>query len=84
MNLPKNFLKTFETILKDAAELFGRETSTVNNEQFDAVNKGRLSVACVRVFGYAALRSYVAPKSFVNKTEQKAMKDLIAKLVKSA
>lgn len=84
MKVPKNFINTFKTILKEAADLFDKPMSLVSIEQFQSVCKGRLSFTVVRVFGYARLRNCVAPSANTTKAEIQEVRKLIAKLVKSA
>lgn len=77
----KDFLKTFKSVLIETGELFQRPPSTVTLDQFSVVAKGKVSLKYVRLVGYMRLRDCVAPGANTNKFEQKAIKDLLTKLI---
>ena len=86
MQTDKNFLKLFKSILYSAATFFNRSPNTVSLEQFRFVSKGKASprmFIVIRIVGYASLRNLVAPSNG-EKSDQKAIKALIAKLVTHA
>lgn len=80
----KEFLKTFKTVLCDAATTFGRPAHSVSLEQWRYASRGRVSTSLVRIFGFASLRSAVAPAPDTSKKEAIEARKMIERLVTGA
>ena len=82
----KDFIKLFKQYLLEASELFEKDPSVVTETQWRFVAKGKKDgvQSITRLVGYATMRSFVAPNKDVSKLEQRAVKDLISKLVQNA
>lgn len=82
MTNSKQFLEQFKKGLIDAGNTFNRPPSSVTMEQWRIVAKGKTNLSAVRALGFASLRNAVAPNTKSSKTEQTAIKTLVAKLLK--
>lgn len=82
----KDFVKLFKQYLDEASELFGRDPSVVTETQWRFVAKGKQNgvQSITRLIGFATIRSFVAPTKDVSRLEQKAIKDLITRLIQNA
>ncbi len=78
----KKILKTFKTLLNEAAKMFGVPPYKVNYAQFDYVAKRKLPKSSVDIFGgFRKLKAYVAPSPDGADTEStKAMQALLKSL----
>lgn len=77
-----DFLNECKILLIEAGETFNRPPNLVNLEQLRAIARGRLSVSKIRIFGFDNIKNCLFPNDKTSKSEQKAMKALVAKLLK--
>jgi hypothetical protein len=78
----KKILKTFKTILNEAAKTFGVPAHEVNNVRFFYVSQGRIPKETIQLFGgYGKLKAYVAPNPKSKDDDAaKAMQSLLKSL----
>lgn len=76
-----NTIAEFKEVLIDASRLFNRKPYQVIYEQWQYLNKGRVSTSTVRLFGFAALRTAVAPSPNTSTSEKASAKRIIERLV---
>lgn len=80
----KNFLKTFNSVLTEAADFYDVPKCDVSVHRFFSILGGRMKQRDVTNIGYARLKAAVAPKPNKTAANKSEISKLIAKLVKNA